>query len=241
MPIERKTRFVVLAFALVMAGCPIEGEPLPSLDYTGLIYKANEFWPLAEGNYWLWMDPDDPNDWYSKKVIKSRQIAGMTAYLVESRNHVDTGEVFGFEYVVDHPKGLYRTSSEDTLLEWAQTPDDVSQLIPLLPGEFVRGNLPYPAAYNPNQEYSVAELQDLAPFDRCASDDPAVVNGGPDDFLVYPDHTVLLTHTPGECPDATRERIAYGCYALDIGPLVWPGWRRGTLVRAVVDGYEFAL
>ena len=124
--IMRSVPVPLLTITMVLiAGCPPGGQPQPSLDFTGLVFEAQDFWPFAEGNYWLWMDPEYPDDWYSKKVVKSREIAGVIAYLVESRNAVGAGEVFAFEYIIAHPKGLYRTLSEDTLLQWAQTPESL--------------------------------------------------------------------------------------------------------------------
>lgn len=240
--ILRRIASLALAFmAALFTGCPPEIAVQPTLDYAGIKFAAREFWPLAVGNYWLWMDPENTNDWFSKKVIKSQELGGVDVFLVETTNHIGGGPVWAQRYIVAHTKGLYTAVSKDRLYEWAETPDDLSLLVPLLTGEFIKGNLPYPAAYDENREYTVAELGELSPFDRCSADDPDVVNGGPEDFLVLPDHTVLLTHAAGICPDATRERITYGSYALGIGPLIWPGWRRGTLVRAIVDGYEFAM
>ncbi len=235
---------VSLALVIVLpllCGCPTAEIAGPTLDYSGIRYEPREFWPLAVGNYWLWMDPDDPNDWYSKKILKVQEIAGADVFLVESTNHVDGGSIWAQSYIVAHAKGLYHALNESTLTRWAQTPDDLSLLTPMLTGVFLKGTLPHPAAYDPDQEYTLSELANVAPFDQCADNDPVVVDGGPEDFLVQPDHLVLLTHTAGICGNATRARITYGCYAQGIGPIVWPGWRRGTLVRAIVDGYEFAI
>lgn len=226
----------------VCSGCPATQSSLAAdLEYRGPRYAAAEFWPMAVGNYWLWVDPENPIDWYSKKVIDAQTLAGCTVYLVESTNGVGGSPVFARDFIIDHPSGLYKTSSEDQLHKWGKSPDDLSLLVPVLTGEFLKANLPYPAAYDPNREYTVAALGDLAPFDHCDADDPDIVNSGPDDFLVLPEHTVLWTHAIGLCPGDERGRITYGSYALGIGPLVWAGWRRGMLTRAVVGGYEFVL
>ena len=205
------------------------------------MYTPDDFWPLAEGNYWLWMDPDNVNDWYSKEILKVRDVAGAEAYLVESTNHVGGGSVRVRSYIISHPKGLFHAVSENVFQQWVQAPDDFSVLVPILTGAFIEGTFQYPAAYDPDQQYTVDTMGRVAPFDRCSDNDPNVVDGGPDDFLVHPGHTVLLTHTAGVCGNATRSRIIYGCYAYGIGPIVWPGWRRGTLVRAVIDGFERTL
>ncbi len=237
-------RLLVLGLAVlpvVTSGCPAPDVRQPALDYAGIVYTPEEFWPLAAGNYWLWMDPDNTYDWYSKEILKVRKIAGVDVFLVESTNHVGGGSVWARSYIVAHPKGLFHALSENVLQQWAQAPDDLSVLVPLLMGRFIEGTFQYPAAYNPDQEYTVGALANVAPFDQCPDNDPNVVDGGPNDFFVQPNHTVLLTHTAGVCGDASRRRIIYGCYAYGIGPMVWPGWRRGTLVRAVIDGIELSI
>lgn len=233
--------FALAVLPLVMTGCPVSEVPRTTFDYAGVLYTPAEFWPFAEGNYWLWMDPDNTNDWISKEILKVREVGDARAYLVETTNHIGGGSIWVRGYFVAHPKGLFHAVSEDRFLLWTETPDDLSLLVPVLIGAFIDGTFQYPAAYNSDQEYTVDTLARVAPFDRCSDNDPNVVDGGPNDFMVQPDHKVLLTHAPGVCGDATRSRIIYGCYAYGIGPIVLPGWRRGTLVRAVIDGYELSL
>lgn len=222
----------------------------PPLEYNGPIYTPEDFWPLAIGNYWLWMDPEIETirNWRSMEIIKSRSIKGIDAYLTENIPYVSESYTTTYFYIVDHPKGLFKTlgrawtgGAEEDFLRWAADPDDVSTLVTMITGEFIPGTFPHPALYDANQESTVAPLADVAPFDQCPDNNQYVVDGGPDDFIVLPEHLVLHNHTVSFCDDGTRERRTHSCLALGIGPIVPRFWPASTLAYAIIDGHEISL
>jgi len=255
MKYERCCVWVMAIAVILVSGCPpsIQAQqidPDPPLDYNGPVYTAQDFWPLAVGNYWLWMNPEDPFGSISKEIIKAQSIKGMSAYLVETIPHVELGTYpILYYYMVDHPKGLFKTlpryspdgpgGSNEDLSEWAADPDDLSPLIPVLTGEFIPGTFVHPAGYDPNQKSTVAPLVDVLPLDQCEVNVAEIFGENPEDFLVSLEHLVLLNHGLGACEDGSRTRSLHALYAYGIGPL-----RLGdamTLVRVVIDGHAFVI
>ena len=120
----------VVAAMMVVAGLasPIANS-VPNVAAEANHYNGDQFFPMAIGNAWQWVDVERADTVKHLTVVDRTEVEGYTVWVAETEDCVQgASQTPGVMYFLAHEDGLFATRFFDTLMDWSYDTDNTSML-----------------------------------------------------------------------------------------------------------------
>ncbi len=130
---KRTTRIATIAAVATMTlaaslASPVAGS-IPQVAAAPQAFEMNEFFPMAVGNAWQWVDADQADSFKGLRVTDTMDVEGYVIWVAETEECVQgESQTSGVMYFVDHEDGLFATRYLGTLMDWSHDTDYTGML-----------------------------------------------------------------------------------------------------------------